>query len=226
MTLDEEDEHIDCSHWLPRDVPLITKERAEKGDVITGEPCGDCGMTGRDKDTRLTCSACKGKGWLSIVNAEHVEIDKIRFAQIQVRSILNYLWEEEIVEDQQHHDGMTFQIWRDMHQTSMGMRKPVTILGEEEKAIGVRMRAYGYVLLLRRLSCADVRAITQAIDGFANYHTQEIALRSRNAYRVAFFRLSKAMQPIRDQIAYLEGLTDEQRAALSEERLKNLLQRV
>jgi hypothetical protein len=174
-----------------KDYPLITPERKAKGDM------------------RIEYD----------IDEETGEIGQINFAQAQVRNILNWLWNNDAITDQQHHDGKTFQIWRDMHHVQLGLLRPVTSGGTEP--IGRRLRAYGYVLITKRLHVYDLKAINQSVDVFSNPHTTELARRDKKIYQRAFMNLSAAIMPIHEQIRYLEGLSDRELEAMSEENLKN-----
>lgn len=220
-------ENVDRSQWLPEGDPILTPERAAKGDVFTGPQCRDCRGSGRnpqEKLVSLACRVCHGKGWVGQVNAVGLDSRNIRHAQVQVRNVLNALWDREIITDDQHHDGGTYQIWRDMHNASLGLAKSVSSGGDEE--IGVRLRAYGYVLLVRRLSRYDVRAIEDAIDTFANVEVMRVAVARSQAYLRAFDNLSRLLPRVKEQIKYLEGVTEDERQAMCEDNLKILLARL
>ena len=205
--------------------PLITPERAAKGDVLTGPPCPDCGGSGKVKaqlgHQAAICRACRGRGWIGTINAASIAASEIRFAQVQVRNILNYLWEEEIISDDEHDAGHTFEAWRNQHRVSLGLQKSIS--GDHEETFRVKLRAYGFVLLIRRLSAPDVKAINKSLDVSANFATQAEALREQRAYRAAYRNLTGAVIPIRERISYLESASQEERDYFSAEQMKNLL---
>ncbi len=215
------DDNGDPRYHLPRDVPLLTPERASKGDVLTGPDCGDCGATGKDKATKMTCRACRGKGWVGSINVATMDNADIRFAQVQVRNILNYLWGAGIITDDEHTDGHTFQAWRDQHRVALGLQRPVSY--ESDEPLVLKLRAYGFVLLLKKLNHYDVKAINKAIDVFVNQATELDARREERPYRRAFGNLARVIAPVREQVAYLENLSEEERDLLADERLKILL---
>lgn len=217
---EQENDIIDKTQWLPEGLPIITQERALKGDIVTDDPCDGCDMSGKDSNGDI-CKKCKGKGRTGSKNAVYVDFSSIRFAHTQMRNIMNYFWNAGTITDQHFHDGQTFQIWRDIHQVALGFKKPLSS-GDPEQP-GVRLRAYGYVLLTQRLSRNNQKAIELAIETFANHFNRELAHRQRHLYHTAFEALSQAMLPIKDQITYLESLSDEDRDCLSEERLKKLI---
>jgi hypothetical protein len=173
--------------------PLITPERARKGDVFTGPDCGDCGGTGKDKMTEMPCKACRGRGWVGSINAATVENEHIRYAQVHEVNLLNKLWNCEHISDQQHHDGQTFQIWRDMHRAQMGLEKPVSSGGDQ--MLGVRLRAYGYILIIRRLSRYDSDAIDTSLKRMLMSWAEWIARNRMEKYVRALERLSRAITP-------------------------------
>jgi len=215
------DDHIDRTQWLPRGEAMVTPEREGKGDLIVFY----------DEDT-----------------------GHIREARAVAKNILSLLLELKVIDDQQHHDAGTYQIWRDMHQASMGLRRPVSSGNQE--AIGVRLRAYGYVLITQRLEHFHTKTIDHALetmkstnDDFSeinrkrleHFHTKTIdhvletmkstnddfsEINHRQRYRQAFEALSMALPPIREQITYLEGLSEADRNEMSEERLKKLVEQI
>lgn len=153
---------------------------------------------------------------------ERDEFGHIRFAQMQVRNILNYLWNTDIITDENHDDGHTFEAWRNQHRVATGQQRAIS--GDPtDPSSSVKLRAYGYILILKRLSIYDYNAVSDAIETFENEHTRFIALSQRMIYRRAFTRLSLILPAIRDQVAYLESLSDDERQSLSDERLKTLL---
>lgn len=215
------DDHIDRSQWLPDGEPLITPERAAKGDVLTGNPCTACDMTGRDAN-RGVCRECSGKGRVGIRNAAGADLSEIRFAQIQVRSILNFLWNAEIISDDEHIDGHTFEAWRNQHRVAMGLQKAIS--NDSDEPLALKLRAYGYVLLLKKLSVYDVKAVNKAIDVSSTFATEQEAIREKKPYQDAFRNLAKAIIPIREQITYLESASEEDRELLANGQLKILLE--
>jgi hypothetical protein len=143
-------------------------------------------------------------------------------AKAVVNNILKYLWDEEYITDQQHHDACTLQIWRDMHQTQMGTRKATSSGCEEE--IGIRLRAHGYILLLKRLSLNHQKVIELALETKSTDHTRFVARNNKRAYQIAMERLSTILPIVKEQITYLEGLDEVQSNELSEENLKKLVE--
>ena len=142
-------------------------------------------------------------------------------ARSSVKNILNFLWEEDIIDDQQHHDAGTYQIWRDMHQASMGMKKPVSSGNAE--ALGIRLRAHGYVLVSQRMPKSHIRAVESALETFANSHTEFLARNSRRAYAEALTNLSNVIAAVKERIAYLESISEKERMELQEDGMKKLL---
>lgn len=221
MIENDGDDHIDKSCWLGPNEPIITPERAQKGDVFTGPTCDDCHGSGKNDEYNSPCRACHGKGWMGTVNAQILNVSDIHFAQIQIRNILNFLWEKDAITDDHHDHGHLFKAWRDQHRVAMGQERAIS--GESSESTGIKLRAYGFILLVKRLSIYDYKAIESSIEIFSNQHTQAFALRDRKIYRQAFDRLSQVIIPIREHIAALEALSDEDRAMLSDERLKKFI---
>lgn len=191
----DEPENIDTSVWLKRGEPLVTPERAAKGDL----------KIEREIDEKTG------------------ELGEIRYAQAFYRNILNWLWENNHIDDQMHHDGQTYQIWREMHRASLGVIKPVSFGLDDAKQ---KLRAHGYILLLRRLSHHDSKTIESAIDSPAHQPFNEIAKARTETYHRAFFSLSKLLPVIEDKIRYLEGLSGDEQNELSEQAMKNFLESI
>lgn len=220
-----DDDHIDKSQWVNWDSenPMVKPERIAKGDIITGKQCDDCETKGRGKDG-LPCKTCKGKGWFGITNAINVELDDIRFAQAQVRNIINYLWETEIITHDQNDAGHTFQAWRAQHRVSLGIQAPISA-GISEASLS-KMRAYGYVLLLQRISRYDQQYVEFCVDTFSTYYTQQLAIERGPKIRAALERLHQALMPIRERILAMEQLPPEELQALSEDNLKKMIAKI
>ena len=213
----------DPRYHLPTGAPLITPERAAKGDVLTGPPCPDCKATGKDKGPfgqPTVCRNCRGRGWIGSVNAATIAADHIRYAQIHEVNLLNKLWEGGSLDDQEHEDGQTYQIWRDMHDTQMGFRKAVGF--DDEDSFGTRLRAHGYVLILARMTRHDIEALNVSLQAMAMPYADWIARNRVEKYLRSFERLSRVLPPIKDRIAYLEGLSDEEREESSREGIKKM----
>ena len=141
--------------------------------------------------------------------------------QLKVKNILNYLYEQEIITEQNWCDGCTFEAWQAQHQVAMGVKKAVSA-GEENQTAN-KLRAHGFVLLIRKLSNQDLSAIEFAINTFATSHTKFIAQNCRQTYRAAFEKLSAILPSIREQIDALEALNEEDKNELSENNLKIML---
>ena len=222
MAETEDQTHIDKSLWLPESEPLITPERAAKGDVFTGPDCGDCHGTGKDPITKLVCKACRGKGWVGSTNAATIDSRDIRFAQVYEVNLLNHLWKVGHITDQQHHDVQTFQIWRDMHRAQMGTEKAVSSGGDE--VFGIRLRAYGYILIIQQLNRIDYITIEATLTPMVMSWGDWIARNRVERYVTATERLSRIIPRIKDRIAYLESLSDEKRDELSKAGIKKMLE--
>lgn len=155
----------------------------------------------------------------------HIERDAetqdIKFAQAQIRNILNFLWSRDIITDDQHDAGNVFWAWRNQHRVALGLQRAIST--DIAVSSTVKLRAYGYVLLVKPLSVDDHAAIDYAVEMFESSHTRFLALQRRVLYRRAFARLEAILPPIRERIAFLEGLSEEDRDALADEALKNLL---
>lgn len=87
-----------------------------------------------------------------------------------VKNILNYLWEVRAITDQHNNDGHTLRAWRAQHRVALGLQHPTGTDGATPTQ--AKLRAYGYILVIRRLSQPDFRAIEQALDTEATEHTE------------------------------------------------------
>lgn len=192
----DEEQNIDQSVWLKRGEPLLTPERIAKGDMRIERE----------------------------INEETGELGQIRYAQAIIRNIMNWLWENDHITHDQHDAGNVFWAWRNQHRVAMGQQKAIS--SDLSESTGIKLRAYGYVLIAKRLSRYDYDAIDKAIETFENEFTRSFALRNMLAYQRAFKRLEDILPRVKDQISYLEGLSDQEREELSEEGLKKFLEQI
>jgi len=162
----------DQSLWLPRGESLVTKERLEKGDMRT---FGDGGIA----PEKLT---------------------DIRFAQALVRNIMQFLWNCGTIDDQNYHDGKTFQIWQEVFSAPFGYRKNSVYHALKGELSSEGLNEYGFVLLLQRMHHNDIRQIEKAIDTMQTEHTVFLARKNATIYRRAFARLSEVIPQIRDDL--------------------------
>ena len=215
---------IDKTQYLPDGHPIITPERASKGDVFTGPDCKDCDTTGKDRMTKLPCKSCKGRGWTASINAASIETSNIRFAEVREVTLLQCLWDRNHITDQQHSDAQMFQIWGDMHKAQHGLKRH-NGFGEND-VLAIRLRAYGYVLILLKLNQHDHLAVNNSLLPMPMTWGQWIARNRMETYITALGTLSRLIPPIKDRITYLEGLAEEQRLELSEANLQKLVARL
>ncbi len=209
------DDHIDKSCVLPRNASLVTPERRSKGDLrveLKCEPCSGIGKIQGDE-----CNRCGGLGRLPPGSAVIGDEDQVRFAQANVRNILNYVREREFITDQQAHDARTFEIWKALHDSNFGLRKSSPRIGDG----GDGVAEYGYVLLIRALGLRDCRVIEETIVTVATSHTCFLANKNRRVFERAFERLSSLLPPIREELAWIQkrGELTEEAVAMKFKRL-------
>jgi len=192
------DDHIDKSCWLPVGEPIITPERRHKGDMTIDIECADCDSTGNVQGVH--CRACRGKGRVP-QRIEDAATQEIRYAQSHVRNILNYLWNNGDLTDQQAHDGKTYEIWKSLSDANFGLRKKATAEGDG----GTGVSEYGFVLLIRALGLRDCKIVESAIFTVATEHSRFVAARNKHQYQAAFERLSAIILQVREQIAAISG---------------------
>ncbi len=196
---------IDPSHWL-NGGPVVTPERAAKGDLFTGPDCQVCHASGNiphpgDKTVKLTCRTCKGRGWVGTVNAASVDSNDIRHAQVQVRNILNLLHEREVLDDQHVRDGQTFECWQMWFTAELSCR-PSTIYSPEMRGIRRELAEDDlahddYGKLIRGMSRKHLGLVERAIKTHATEHNAWLACRDGAHYRDAFDRLGVVMERLR-----------------------------
>lgn len=213
------DDYIDESVWLPEGEQMVTPERAKKDDIFFEVDCKEC--LGKGKNNNQFCKPCKGRGRVKDNRPPGEIITDIRYAQVCVRNILNFLWENDVITNDQHEAGCVFKAWRDQHRVAMGQQRPVS--NETAETLSVKLRAYGYVLILKKLNPYDYRTIDTAVETYESEHTRYFALRDSKAFKGAFYRLHQLLPPIKERIVYLERLTDEERESLADDALKKFL---
>lgn len=141
------------------------------------------------------------KGDLRIEKYEHK--DAVRFAQVQVRNVMNFLYEAGTLDDQHVHDGQTFEVWQMSFTAELSCR-PNPIYSSELRSVRRTLEdddlAHDdYAKLLRGLSRAHIKAVEQAIKAPANEHNARLATLHAATYRQAFDRLGVVMERLRAQ---------------------------
>lgn len=188
----DSDDHIDRSCWLPPGEPIITAQRASKGDM----------------------------------RIERRDDGEINYARAHIRNILNYLWQSEIITADQHDAAWTFKAWREQHQLSLGLLRHSDGADGTPDSFGVKLRAHGYILIVRRLSVDDCVTINNAIDTTQDAHSRFLAARYKKNYERAMQNLENVLVPVRERISALESLSEEDRNEVEDKALRNFLDEV
>lgn len=221
------DDDINPQEWLPDDVPIINKHRLSQPDMAIDLACRFCGGSGQTDKHR--CRNCKGKGRvLSRDGVEEIIADEkmlsdVRFAQAQVRNILNYLYQKKIITEQNVHDGRTFEIWKEIHDSSFSMRKKSYYGALRAELAAEGLSEMGYVLILKKLSVYHHNAISMAISTIQSPWECERAVLYANTYKSAFVRLTELIPEIQEELQKYSEMTTEQKEHLKRTRLEELL---
>jgi hypothetical protein len=128
--------------------------------------------------------------------------EEIRFAQVQVNSLLNFLHAGKVLDSQHVHDGQTYEIW----QTCFTWRQQIhenRIYSPEMREMQKAVEEDGldpsdFVKVLRGLSHAEKKLIDLSIQPGTTDHKRWVAVRSEKHYRAAYDRLTRIMQALRD----------------------------
>jgi len=144
------------------------------------------------------------------INVEYGESGIIKYAEVQMKSLMEFLAEKRIIDDQELFDGRTYQIWRS--QATRIFRNEIMPYDPlEEKPRGDNFGEIGFVLISRRMQRHDCEIIADAID------TDSASIRKRmaellkndpviheaahrslsNTYRRSFARLVTVMAEVR-----------------------------
>ena len=87
----EDYERIDITQWRPSDQPIVTPERAAKGDMVYSTPCTHCNGRGTFPEEYgrgiVPCRDCNGRGNTQVIG--DIALQHVRFAQAQVQSLMN-----------------------------------------------------------------------------------------------------------------------------------------
>lgn len=148
----------------------------------------------------------------------------VEYHAIAAERLVDYLRRANIINAASYEDARVFKAWRDQHRAALGQQQAVST--ESSTSIYVKLRAYGFILILRRLAYYDERLISKSIEYPSTTSTQKEAKLSAEIYRRAFLKLRKAFDPIREQIAYLESLDDATRDEREKEALKIFLDKL
>mgnify|MGYP001032311824 CR=1 FL=1 len=196
----EDYERIDITQWRPSDQPIITPERAAKGDILVE----------RDPPTKR--------------QQERGEPGNVRFAQAHVQNILNWLYEQDKLTDQHVYDGQTYEIWQHIYQSRRAMRRKDPLFSipgfEEQEATSER----GFTLILLRMPIRHQRAVESAIHTYATGQARFLARKNLRHFVDAFESLSSLLPPIHDELKRLREAAKNQAAkeAEIEEKLRAL----
>jgi hypothetical protein len=191
---DSEESDVDRAVWLPDDEPLITPERAAKGDMLIQrkEPTQD--------------------------QASRNEPGEIQAAQAIINNVLNFLYDREYINSQHVTDARTYELWQTCYRAKLGYRNNRVYSSEIREM--ERILAHDGVesvnefhTIITKLSLQHKNTIERAIYTPASSHERFIAgdyrpgaspqeryiARQRaTIYVRAFDRLSELMEPLRD----------------------------
>ncbi|OJW21183.1 MAG: hypothetical protein BGO49_24530 [Planctomycetales bacterium 71-10] len=200
----EDYEHIDVTQWRPANQPIVTPERAAKGDLVYNTPCSECNGRGSFPDPYgrgiVPCRTCHGRGTNQVIG--DIALQHVRFAQAQVQNVMNWLWERGTLDDQHLHDGQTYEQWQMVQQARLGLRRKVAASGEATDGDDLRER--GFTLLLIRVPARHQKWIDHAVHtNAASGHVRFIAQRNCRFYREAFDCLSGKLPPIMEELKAL-----------------------
>jgi hypothetical protein len=178
MTIHDEGDG-DKTLWAPEDEPVITEERASKGDMLV---------------VRSTPTKAQ---------EERGQLGDIRFAQVQIRNILNFLWDRGILEAQHVHDGQTYELWHTIFNSRLGYRNNPIYSAREIALMAKSVSDEGFddadfMCVLRSLSTIQNKLVQAAIYNHASEHHRWLCMRSATQYRNAFDRLSEVMEPLKE----------------------------
>lgn len=201
----EEYEHIDFTQWYSGKEPLVTAERAAKGDLSYTRNCEKCQGRGTRKADMgtgaVSCADCKGRG--RVHERPDVPLEQVRFAQVQVRSIVNHLWQNGELNDQHHHDAQTYELWQTIFRARSGYRNnPVyelELLGMRQAVSADGLNVDDFVSLIRRLQHERCRIIEMAIYTQMTEHFEWMLKRGVAGYRSVFDTLSWIMKQLREE---------------------------
>jgi hypothetical protein len=126
---------------------------------------------------------------------------QVRYAQALVRNIMGWLWVNGHIDDQNYHDGRTYELWREVaHAQFGGVRRNTVYAAARGEMQAEGLNEYGFILLLQRLSRDEQAWIESAILTFQRPYTVMLAQRRAKRYASAFSRLTVLIPEVRDQL--------------------------
>jgi hypothetical protein len=209
----EDYERIDITQWHASGDPVVSEFRRQHGDLQFTKDCMQCNGRGKSDNPHglgvIPCDGCGGRG--RIHEAEDVKLKDIRFAQVQVRNVMNYLADSfdqtgnPWLDEQNIHDGQTYERWQAIFQAkTAGVRcNHLYYVGGEAEGEGISEK--GFSLILMRLPVQYQRAIESAIHTLADTgHARFLARRNAKYYARAFGRLTFLMPGVLDDLKTLK----------------------
>jgi hypothetical protein len=209
LLADIENDAIDKSEWLPRKSPPVNGHRAAMPDIVVETDCPHCNGAGATGGRR--CPTCHGnkrvvdERWLR----GEIRPEEIRYAQVHVRNVLNYLRERNVLDACHVYAAQTYEVWREILHAKFGMRKKVSYGRPREIEETTGIDEYGFILLVTRLGRPHQVLVEYAIDAFATEHQRFVADRNAKAYRDAFTRLASLAGEVSEEIRGMAPPTEE-----------------
>lgn len=198
LIADIENKAIDKSVWRYRNEPVINEFRARQPDMLIEMDCPECsgaGMTGTKR-----CMTCKGNKRIPDTRWPRGEASDIQYARLQVRNILNYLWEIDVLNDTHVWEARSYDICHGVYAAARGSRySSNSIYGRGESGMdGKEERAFS--LLLQRMSPKHHGLIQRSLPP-ATEHEKWVAYQDRHHFLTAFETLVFMIEKIRDELA-------------------------
>ena len=132
---------------------------------------------------------------------EHRPDGRIGFAQVRVLNVMNFLYDADLLTDDEWASGLTFELWRDVARTAMGAVKGAFAFSAAGgRGEGRGMREYGYILILRRMHPSNMGVVHAALDTIASTFHKDLARRQAKYYQRAFGSLNDLMPKIYGEI--------------------------
>jgi hypothetical protein len=183
------DDHIDKTQWIKG--PIVTPERAAKGKMMIAIICPECKG---DRETCKTCKECHTRGNILVENNGSFPMEEVLYVQFLERNLMNWLWERDILDDQNLHDGQTYERWQMIYRAKRGRGvNSKSLHGVTDSEAGCA--EYGFSLILQRLNPGYQKAINTTFS-HANDYGRWVIWDHRYRYLTAFQSLTYIMPQI------------------------------
>jgi hypothetical protein len=136
------------------------------------------------------------------IKAEYDADGVLKHAHIpHQKTVLNYLHESGILDDQEYYDGKSYLIWRELFRAfSNNQRLTYGYSPEKSSKEGNGNRETGYLIVIRNLPKSYQGAVNYAVDTQITPLASKMAHKQQEGFQRAFNRLAAVMEMAREEL--------------------------